>query len=514
MRDVGNRSAHPRAGTHRWSPLESTDPHLSAGVREGEILAGKYRIDRVLGVGGMGAVVAARHLQLDTKVAIKFLLPAMLANREAVSRFAREAQAAVKITSEHVARVFDVGTLGNGAPYMVMEYLEGGDLAAWLQQRGPMPIEQAVEFVLQACVAVADAHGLGIVHRDLKPANLFCIRRSDGQFLIKVLDFGISKSAESSGMSVTSTSAVLGSPLYMSPEQMQSPKGVDTATDIWALGIVLFELLSGRVPFEGETFGELAVKVATQPAPPIRRFRPDVPPNLDAAIRKCLQPDRRNRHRNVADLAVALLPFAPRRGRASVERISGILQSTGLTPSDANLPPSPTVPPTLATPGTVAPVGRTAPGVTLPGRSGRAAVVAGLLGAVAVVGTVGTVAFERTRRGPVHTGELAVASSPGASPAVDVPKVATAQPLAEVQAAAPPTAPTTEPPTVKGDEPASAPSAPDPSRASHNAKPSPAPMLRPRTPGPPVADPAAPAQPTPSPTGSKPYNPLFDLKPK
>jgi serine/threonine protein kinase len=185
----------------------------AAGVREGDVLAGKYRVERVLGVGGMGVVVAAHHLQLNSKVALKFLLPDALHDSEAVARFAREAQAAVKIQSEHVARVTDVGTLPNGAPYMVMEYLEGEDLAAWIARRGPLPVEQAVEFVLHACVAVADAHALGIVHRDLKPANLFCVRRSDGQLSIKVLDFGISKMTGSSGSpmgSVTRTSALMG----------------------------------------------------------------------------------------------------------------------------------------------------------------------------------------------------------------------------------------------------------------------------------------------------------------
>jgi eukaryotic-like serine/threonine-protein kinase len=209
----------------------------AAGVREGDILAGKYRVERVLGIGGMGVVVAAHHLQLDEKVALKFLLPEALGNSEAVARFAREARAAVKIKSEHVARVIDVGTLPNGAPYMVMEYLDGGDLAAWLQERGPLPIEQAVEFVLQACVAVADAHALGIIHRDLKPANLFCVRRSDGQLSIKVLDFGISKMTPFGGSgpsAMTHTSALMGSPLYMSPEQMRSAKDTNPRTDIWA----------------------------------------------------------------------------------------------------------------------------------------------------------------------------------------------------------------------------------------------------------------------------------------
>src|SRR6478752_489071 len=162
-------------------------------LNEGEVLAGKYRIERVLGQGGMGIVVAATHLQLGERVALKFLLPEALSNPLAVERFAREARAAVKIKSEHVARVSDVGTLENGAPYMVMEYLDGSDLAAWLTQRGRLPVEQAVEFVLQASEAIAEAHSLGIVHRDLKPANLFVTRRPDGALSVKVLDFGISK---------------------------------------------------------------------------------------------------------------------------------------------------------------------------------------------------------------------------------------------------------------------------------------------------------------------------------
>src|SRR4051794_37656982 len=204
---------------------------MSAPVKEGELLAGKYRVDKVLGVGGMGVVVAAHHIQLDDRVAIKFLLPETLGNGDAVMRFAREARAAVKIKSEHVARVTDVGTLENGAPYMVMEYLEGGDLAAWLQDRGRLPVELAVDLLLQACEAIAEAHAIGIVHRDLKPANLFVARLPGGVQSVKVLDFGISKmtgfSASGGESSATKTSALLGSPLYMSPEQMRSSKDVD-----------------------------------------------------------------------------------------------------------------------------------------------------------------------------------------------------------------------------------------------------------------------------------------------
>jgi serine/threonine-protein kinase len=387
-----------------------------AGVREGDILAGKYRVERVLGVGGMGVVVAAHHLQLDEKVALKFLLPEALMNPDAVARFAREARAAVKIKSEHVARVTDVGTLPNGAPYMVMEYLEGGDLAAWLEQRGALPLEQAVEFILQASVAVADAHALGIVHRDLKPSNLFCVRRSDGQLSIKVLDFGISKMTDASASapgSMTRTSALLGSPLYMSPEQMRSSRDVDRQTDIWALGVILFELMTGRPAFLADTVTELAIKVASEPPPPIRSFRPDVPDALEAIVAKCLEKDRRLRYRNVADLALALLPFAPKRAKASVERISGIIQAAGLSASALAVPLSPTGAPTKVSAATLPPVGRTTTGA-----SGRnMALVGGSLGATAVlVAIVSAVILWKGR--PANHDDSRVAAEQTTSPPV------------------------------------------------------------------------------------------------
>ena len=310
-------------------------------VSEGEVLVGKYRVERVLGVGGMGVVVAAHHLQLDEKVAIKFMLREALANPEAVARFAREARAAVKIKSEHVARVSDVGTLDNGAPYMVMEYLAGVDLAAWLAQRGVLPIEQAVEFVLQACEAIAEAHTLGIVHRDLKPANLFIIQRPDGALAVKVLDFGISRTTElgpSGGM--TKTSAVMGSPLYMSPEQMKSAKDVDARSDIWALGVVLYELISGQPPFQGEALPEVVLKVVTAQPNSLRATRPDAPPGLEAAVLKCLEKGREQRYQTIGELALALVEFAPKRSKMSFERISGLMQRAGMSVSGLQLPPS------------------------------------------------------------------------------------------------------------------------------------------------------------------------------
>jgi hypothetical protein len=401
------------------------DVQSAAGVSEGAVLAGKYRVERVLGVGGMGVVVAARHLDLDYKVAIKFLLPALLEDHESVARFAREARAAVKITSEHVARVLDVGTLENGAPYMVMEFLEGEDLSGWLRSRGPMPVDQAVEFLLQACVAIADAHSMGIVHRDLKPANLFCVRRNDGQFVIKVLDFGISKITggthpSDSGMSVTRTSAVMGSPLYMSPEQVQSSKDVDSRTDLWALGVILFELLTGALPFPGDTFGEIAVKIAVRVPQALRGYRPDVPQALEAVILRCLEKERDRRYANVAELAWALLPFAPGRARASVERISGVVGFG--PPSSGTATSSPTIDGTLHAPATMPPVGRTTMGGGR--RRNRLALIAGAVGAVVVVGGVALMATRPTTTGgpPAANAAAAGRADPAMAQTPEPPK--------------------------------------------------------------------------------------------
>jgi tRNA A-37 threonylcarbamoyl transferase component Bud32 len=370
-------------------------PEQLAGVSWGQLLAGKYRVEQVLGVGGMGAVVAAHHLQLDTKVAIKFLLPQALANRDAVARFAREARAAVKIKSEHVARVLDVGTLENGAPYMVMEYLQGADLSALLRDQGPLSVPEAIDFVLQASEAIAEAHGLGIVHRDLKPANLFCIRTADGRPSIKVLDFGISKmsaGAETASHGVmTQTSTVMGSPFYMSPEQMVESRDVDARTDIWALGVILYELLAGKVPFSGDTVPEVCARIAARSPPPLRDLRVDVPAELEAVVSKCLEKDRQQRYRDVAELAAALFPFAPQRAWPSIERISDIVnaggrQATLLAPSSRGAPMhQPRVE-------TLAPLGRTAHG---PRRGKAVASVLAIGGAIAIV--AGIAVF---RRGP------------------------------------------------------------------------------------------------------------------
>ncbi|MCU0691643.1 MAG: serine/threonine protein kinase, partial [Polyangiaceae bacterium] len=223
-------------------------------VGPGDTVAGKYQVERLIGSGGVGVVFAATHLELGEPVAIKFLLPRAAKNVVDVARFCREAQAAAQLKTEHATRVLETGVLHDGSPYMVMELLEGRDLADLLKLSGPLPIEEALEYVLQASVALAEAHRLGIVHRDIKPSNLFLTHHPDGTPLVKILDFGIAKASVEAQAGVapqdlTKTSALLGSPLYMSPEQIRSTKSVDARSDIWSLGIVLYELLCGTTPF-------------------------------------------------------------------------------------------------------------------------------------------------------------------------------------------------------------------------------------------------------------------------
>ena len=306
---------------------------MSQSVKPGDVLAGKYRVERVLGSGGMGYVVAARHLQLDQLVAMKFLrkLGAGLDETEATGRFLREAKAVVRLRDEHVAKVFDVGTLETGEPYIVMEYLDGCDLSALAKQRGQIPVSEAVEYVMQACEALAEAHSIGIVHRDVKLANLFVTRGHAGSPLVKVLDFGISKvnpfGEAAAEHEMTRTSSMLGSPRFMSPEQMRDPRKVDPRSDLWSLGVVLYRLVAGKPPFEAETLGRLLSMVMHENPDPLSASRGDLPPGFAEVVHHCLEKDPNVRFSNVAELAYALAPYAvdPVRARGVADRVAQTL---------------------------------------------------------------------------------------------------------------------------------------------------------------------------------------------
>ena len=266
-------------------------------VAAGNVLAGKFRIEGVIGVGGMGLVVAAHHLALDQRVALKLMLPELLAARpDLAQRFLREARTAARLRSEHVTRVFDVGTLDDGAPYIVMELLEGMDLATCLRRSGPLSVSTVAALVQQATSAVAEAHSLGIVHRDLKPANLFLTRRRDGSLLLKVLDLGICKLAGGDAERTTHPSEVIGTPAYMAPEQRRDASTADARADVWSLGIILYELISGRLP-------ELATGCPALAAT-------DVPPGFDDVIARCLAPVPADRFAGAAELGAALASYA------------------------------------------------------------------------------------------------------------------------------------------------------------------------------------------------------------
>jgi eukaryotic-like serine/threonine-protein kinase len=297
-------------------------------VRIGDVLDGKYVVERVLGAGGMGVVVAARHVSGNRLVAVKYIAPEHMGEREHVERFARETRASVRLASTHAVRIFDHGRFESGAPYLVMEYLEGQDLSELVERRGQLPAEVAVDYVLQACEAIAEAHAYGIIHRDIKPRNLFLTTDATGRPHVKVLDFGIAKSLVplvDGASSITRTTAIVGSPQYMSPEQMRSSKDVDTRTDIWSLGATLFELLTATVAFDGNTVAEICAKVLAAPAPTLRRYRRDLPEPLERVIQRCLEKEQALRFADVYQLALALAPFAPRNAQGSASRIASVL---------------------------------------------------------------------------------------------------------------------------------------------------------------------------------------------
>jgi len=450
-----------------------SDDSSSSPVVEGDLIAGKYRVQRTLGAGGMGVVVAAVHVELNQRVALKFLLPQAAGDRDFVERFAREARAAAQIQSEHVARVMDVGTLETGAPYMVMEYLEGEDLQQQLANRGPLPVATAVEHVLHACEAIAEAHAIGIVHRDLKPANIFLASRPNGSVVVKVLDFGISKSTMTTDQSdLTKGSTMVGSPSYMSPEQIKAARAVDVRADQWSLGVILYELIAGAKPFRAGTMAELIWVILDQPHAPLRSLCPDVPPGLDAAINRCLTKDPAGRFASVAELASAIAPYGPEGSAASARRTAHVL---GVATSSASAPVPAAVLDALApTRSSGEASGAAAGGVTSPpwsqsypsaGKPGVAAaekprssvIVPVAIGVLAAAGLVGAVMLMQLSGGPTSTavppvGALSAAAraTPSATPPSSsapgsaAPAAETATPGSPV-AAPPPTHAASEP---------------------------------------------------------------------
>ncbi|MGC4094043.1 MAG: protein kinase [Polyangiaceae bacterium] len=317
-------------------------------VSRGQVLLDKYRIEELIGTGGIGFVMSATNIGLEERVALKFLRPEFISNEEAVRRFTNEARLAAKLQSPHVTRVLDITSAEGVGPFIVMELLEGRDLNQILYEEGALPVERAVDYVLQACDALSAAHSRNIVHRDVKPDNLFLARQQQGADVIKILDFGISKLQADSKAGVRNpamfqTVTALGSPSYMSPEQIRASADIDGRADVWSLGCVLYELLTAKHAFDAPTLMQVCAVVLERQPPPLRTHVPGVPAELEAIVLRCLEKAPEARFASVQELARALAPFASQPTR----------EALGLSERSSEAPrlPSPPAVPTLHPPG-------------------------------------------------------------------------------------------------------------------------------------------------------------------
>jgi serine/threonine-protein kinase len=417
-------------------------------LQAGQIIEGKYRIVRLLGEGGMGAVYEGENVRIHRRVAIKVLHPSAAANADAVQRFEREAQAAGRIGSDHIVEVLDLGNLPEGDRFMVMEFLDGESLSQRIQGRGRLTPQESAGVMIQLLEGLGSAHGAGIIHRDLKPDNVYLVRSKKGQAdFVKILDFGISKFNKlnkDSGMSMTRTGAVMGTPYYMSPEQAKGSKDMDHRSDLYSAGVILYEAITGQVPFNAETFNELIFKIVLETPPPPSQFVPGLDPGFSSIMQKAMAREPNDRFQSAQDFAVALQGYL------------GTGQGVTFPPAapmHAPRPPMGSTPMLAQTPAPWAQTG--GPGQVsqgMPGlpakRSATPIVVSVAL--VAVLGVGGMVAFKAFGKSP----------APAEAVVAPTPTVVTASPVP----AAPPAEPKTEP--AKAPEPAAAEAGPAASAAA------------------------------------------------
>jgi len=327
-------------------PQHERSDQRDYALAPGSTLDGRFAIESVLGRGGMGYVLLAKHLELGQHVAIKVLWSNQRDDARQVTRALREARAAARIQSEHVVRVHDV-VMGEAGPYIVMEYLKGRDLAQYLQEQGALSMQRAVQLVIQAAAAIGEGHELGIVHRDLKPANLFLCERTGAPPRVKVLDFGISKSLGDEADLLTQSHALLGSPLYAAPEQLECSRTVDARADIWSLGVILYELVSGKRPFANGSLAQVCTRILQQAPAPLDRARSNLPGAFVAVVMRCLEKDPARRYQSVQDLVAALAPFEPEASGACLAYLSALEPAAGGFSSGLSRIPTPSEDPTL-----------------------------------------------------------------------------------------------------------------------------------------------------------------------
>jgi eukaryotic-like serine/threonine-protein kinase len=409
----------------------------------GQIWDEKYRIDRVLGEGGMGVVFEAYHLRLEQQVAVKCLLPALADNSAVRARFEREARAAARLRSRHVVKILDVETHPSGAPYMVMELMHGRDLDNEVRERGALPYEELCNWLVQAAGALAEAHHAGIVHRDMKPSNIF-LAEEPGDRVAKVLDFGIAKSsAIMPGITYTveGGGGICGTPMYMSPEQITN-SDIDGRADVWSLGVILYEILSGRTPFESQSFTALAVKIVNEMPVTLHALRPDLPKQLCDIVMQTLHKSRENRF-TMVELAEALAPFGNRADLMRWNQPRPSLGSFSALPASPSAPSLSSLQPAVALAPAQTLLGQTLPHVPGPSRS-KVALGIGIGIAALSFGGIAAIATRTSGRAPTERAATTMASEPSVTAIVTV----TASALPVGMMPVPPTASQTAEPRV------------------------------------------------------------------